>query len=139
MRFVRHLIRKFHYAFRGLGIAFATDNSFKFHFSFALLVVALGVAFGVSEAEWIALVFAIGLVVVAELFNTAIEHLVRILVKDHHPEAGTLLDIAAGAVLFAALVALVVGLIVLGPRFWSLLVELLGGSLSSLDRASATP
>lgn len=127
MRFFRHLAKKFGYAFRGMGRAFVTDNSFKYHFAFSILVIALGFVFQLQEMEWVAVVFAIGFVVVAELFNTAIEYLVRILVREHHTEAGLLLDIAAGAVLFAALVALTVGLIIFLPRLVLLFDVLRGG------------
>ncbi len=120
MRFFRHLLKKFGYAFRGMGRAFVTDNSFKYHFVFLILVIGLGFFFQLQEMEWVGVIFAIGLVIVSELFNTAIEYLVRILVREHHSEAGLLLDIAAGAVLFAALVALVIGLIIFLPRFITL-------------------
>jgi diacylglycerol kinase len=126
MRFFRHLFKKFSYAFRGMGRAFRTDNSFKYHFAFSVLVVVLGFVFNLSILEWVEITFAIGLVVISELFNTAIEYLVRILIKEHHQEAGLLLDISAGAVLFAALVALVIGLIIFGPRVVKFVSDLFG-------------
>lgn len=122
-----HLFKKFGFAFRGMGRAFLTDNSFKYHFVFLVLVLGLGFLFQLQEMEWVGVIFAVGLVIVAELFNTAIEYLVRILIREHHSEAGLLLDIAAGAVLFAAMVALAIGLIIFLPRFVLLIQDLLQG------------
>ncbi|GEM_PF-1763071 len=119
MSFWKRVGKKFANAFTGLGIAFSTDNSFKFHFTFSILVLILGVLLQLDAYEWIFISLSIGAVFVAELFNTAIEYLVRMLIKDHHNDAKKLLDIAAGAVLFAALTAVVVGAIILGHKLWT--------------------
>jgi len=79
-------------------------------------VVAGGAFFRVSAGEWCLLAFAIGLVLMAEIFNTAIESLARAPGSRRHPRLRDALDMASAAVLLAAITATVVGVIVFGPR-----------------------
>jgi len=115
MAFFSRVRSKFLNAFRGLLLAFTTDNSFKVHLFFSAVVIGIGVGLKASAVDWALLAIAIGLVVVAELFNTAIEYLVRMFTTEYHELAGKLLDISAGAVLFASLIALVLAGIVFVP------------------------
>ena len=78
-------------------------------------VVAAGLALGITRLEWCALVLALLAVWVAEALNTALELLTDLASPAFHPLAGRVKDVAAGAVLLAALGAIVVGVIVLGP------------------------
>jgi len=114
-------MKKFGCAFKGVGIAFVTDNSFKTHLAASILATVLGLFLGLSSLEWALLVFAIGLVFVAELFNTAIEHLVRMFTQDYHELAERLLDISAGAVLVATFASISIGLIIFGSKLLALL------------------
>jgi diacylglycerol kinase (ATP) len=79
-------------------------------------VVAAGALFSVSAVEWGLIVFAIGLVLMAEIFNTAIESLARAPGSRRHPRFRDALDMASAAVLLAAITAATIGLIVFGPR-----------------------
>ena len=108
--------RKFADAFRGLWRALRTQSSFAVHLGMAAAVVAAGAFFGVSAEEWCLLVFVIGLVLMAEIFNTAVESLARGPGSRRHPRLRDALDMASAAVLVAALTAAVIGLIVFGPR-----------------------
>ena len=108
--------RKFADAFRGLARAVKTQSSFAVHLLMAGAVVAAGALFRVSSVEWCLLFFAIGLVLMAEIFNTAIESLARAPGSRRHPRFRDALDMASGAVLLAAITAAVIGLIVFGPR-----------------------
>lgn len=83
----------------------------------ALLVIVLGFYFNVSSLEWIALVFAIGLVFISEAFNTAIEIDIDLTSPEYHPYARDTKDVAAAAVLISVLVAVIVGLIIFLPYF----------------------
>lgn len=121
MSIVRRVRQKFGHAFIGLSVAFTTDNSFKVHLVFLILAVTGGFLFALPPLEWALILFAIGLVVVSELFNTAIEYLVRMFTTEYHELAEKLLDISAGAVLFAALTALVIAGLVFGPRLWAMI------------------
>lgn len=121
MSFVTRIRNKFGHAFAGLHIAFTTDNSFKYHLGVSVAVLILGCIFGPDLIGWALLALAVGLVFVAELFNTAIEYLVRMFTTEYHELAEKLLDISAGAVLFASFVSAVLGLIVFVPLIWKAL------------------
>lgn len=108
--------RKFGDAFRGLSRAVRSQTSFAVHLVMAGAVVAGGAIFQVSPGEWCLLTLAIGLVLVAEIINTAIESLARGPGSQRHPRLRDALDMASAAVLVAAVTAVLVGLIVLGPR-----------------------
>jgi len=108
--------RKFADAFRRLWRAVRTQSSFAVHLLMAGAVVAAGALFSVSAVEWCLLAFAIGLVLMAEIFNTAIESLARAPGSRRHPRFRDALDMASAAVLLAAVTAAVIGVIVFGPR-----------------------
>lgn len=78
--------------------------------------VLLGIFFRISKVEWLAVVFASGLVFVSEAFNSAIEVDIDLTSPEYHPQARDTKDIAAGAVLISAATAAIVGLIVFGPH-----------------------
>lgn len=113
--------RTFLHAARGLAILLRTQWNARIHLACALVVVAVSFWLGLSAIEWSLIVFAIGFVWVTEALNTAIEFLVDLASPEIHPLAGKAKDVAAGAVLAAALVAVVIGLIVLGPKVLALL------------------
>jgi diacylglycerol kinase len=108
--------RKFADAFRGLWRAVRTQSSFAVHLGMAAAVVAAGAFFRITAGEWSLVVFAIGLVLMAEIFNTAIESLARAPGSRRHPRFRDALDMASAAVLLAAITAAVIGVIVFGPR-----------------------
>ncbi len=103
---------KFACALRGVAVGIRGQNSFYVHLPAAALVVGAAAWLGVSQADWIALLLCITIVLSAELFNTAIEHLARAITRDEHPEIRDALDVASAAVLVAAIGASVVGAVV---------------------------
>jgi diacylglycerol kinase len=107
---------KFRDAFRGLRRAFRTQSSFFVHVWTALAVVVAAAVLRVSLIEWSLLAAAIGIVLVAEIFNTAIESLARAIDVGRHPRIRDGLDIASAGVLVSAAMAAVIGLLVLGSR-----------------------
>ncbi len=104
--------QKFADAFRGLARAVRSQSSFFVHLWVAAAVVAAAAVLRVSVVEWCLLVGAIGVVLVAEVFNTAIESLARALPVGRHPRIRDALDMAGGAVLLSAAAAAVIGAIV---------------------------
>jgi len=103
-------IRRFGYARNGIVTAFRRERSMRTHGA-AVVAVAIFLALTGASTLWWALVgLAVGLVLVAEMANTAIEALADLLHPGQHPEIGVAKDVAAGAVLIATLVAIVVGL-----------------------------
>ena len=112
---------KFGDAFRGMKRGVRGQSSFFVHFFTAALVVAAGLVLHCAAWEWCALLGAIGFVLTAELFNSAIETLFRGLDETTRERAWPALDIAAGAVLLASLTAVAVGLLVFIPKLAALL------------------
>ena len=112
---------KFREAFRGVKLGVRGHSSFCVHFFFAVLALAAALALGCDLVEWCLIVFCIGLVLTAELVNSAIETLFHGLDPDAKKRMGRPLDIAAGAVLVASLTAVVIGALVLGRRLLVLL------------------
>ena len=110
----------FVYAFRGAWTLFRREHNAWIHFGFAVAVCAAGWWWRIDRLEWALVVFAIGSVLAAEAVNTAFETLADALKPERHPLVGRAKDLAAAAVLLAAITAAVVGMLVFGPRVWSL-------------------
>ena len=108
-------LRSFRYAWQGIRACVGREQNLSFHLITTVLVVGAGFALDITRGEWTAICLCIGLVVGAELFNTAIERLVDLVSPQRHPLAGQVKDIAAGAVLVCALAAIVVGVIIFIP------------------------
>jgi len=111
----RWRLRSFVHAGRGL-LHLVREPNARIHLLATVLVVAVGAAVRVSPLEWALLVLAIGVVLMAEALNTAIEHLANAAVPKQHPLVGSAKDLGAGAVLIAAIVAACIGGLVLGPH-----------------------
>lgn len=109
------MIDSFRHALRGLMDALTAQRNLRIHLAVTTVVAAVGLWLGLDAQQWVALVLAVGLVWVAELFNTALEALVDLASPQRQPLARLAKDISAGAVLIAALAAVLVGLLVLGP------------------------
>jgi diacylglycerol kinase len=110
------LIRSFRYAIRGVWMMLRLQANARIHAAATVVVVGLGFLFELKNWEWCAVVGAIGLVWTAEGVNTAIEALTDLVSPGEHPLAGRAKDIAAGAVLCAAVVAALIGVIVFLPH-----------------------
>lgn len=108
-------LRSFRYAWQGIRGCVGREQNLSFHLIVTVAVVTLGFGLGITRGEWVAVCLCIGLVISAELFNTAIERLVDLVSPQRHPLAGQVKDIAAGAVLVCALAAIAVGLIIFVP------------------------
>jgi diacylglycerol kinase len=108
--------QKFGVALRGLKLGIRGQSSFFVHFFFAALVVAAAIVLGCNLEQWCLLLMCIGLVLIAELFNSAVETLFRGLEEETRRRAWPALDIAAGAVFLASFIAVLVGCIIFGAR-----------------------
>lgn len=112
---------KFGDAFRGLKLGIRGHSSFFVHFFVAALVLAAALVFRCDLLEWCCLLGCIGMVLAAELFNSAIEAIFHGLDEDTKPRVRTCLDIAAGAVLLVSIVAVIVGALIFLHRLAVLL------------------
>lgn len=110
------ILQSFNYAFEGVIWVLRTQRNMRIHFAIATIVLVVAFAIGVSKLELIALLLSIAFVLIAEMVNTAIEAAVDIATTSFDPLAKLAKDIAAGAVLIAAVNAIVVGYLVLKDR-----------------------
>jgi len=112
---LRKLLDSFNYAIAGIVHALKTQRNMRIHFTAAFLVLGLGLFFRLSPRDLLILFFAITLVIVAEMFNTAIEAVVDLYTKEFHPLARIAKNVAAGAVLMAAINSVIVAYIIIYP------------------------
>ena len=112
----KKLINSFKYALQGIKSAFKTEQNLKIHFIIMVLVIIAGIAFQISQAEWIICIIMFGVVISAELINTAIETTVDIAMPQKNEKAKLAKDISAGAVLVTAITSAIIGLIIFVPK-----------------------
>lgn len=122
---VRRFLRGFKCAAAGIIYCLKTERNMRIHFTAALLALGLGYWFRIGSRDLLLVVFAVALVITAEMVNTAVEAVVDLYVRDYHPGARAAKDIAAGAVLVAALNSLAVAYIVFYPYLKDLFTGLL--------------
>ena len=109
------LVKSFTYALKGIYFYITSKGNVRIHLLATVLVIGLGCWLHVSLKQWILLVLAIGMVHAAEAFNTAIEEIVNFISPQHHPSAGKIKDLAAGAVLITAATAAIIGVLIFTP------------------------
>lgn len=122
----QRVLRSFRFAIDGIAMMLRTQPNARVHAVLGVAAGSLALWLGVPLLEMAVLIVAMGLVLVAEAVNTAVESTVDLASPDLHPLARQAKDVAAGAVLLSALTAVIVGLLLLGPR---LLARMLGSGL----------
>jgi len=110
----------FRHAFEGLLCFVRSQRNARIQLAIGLLAVVLAAVLRLSPVEWAVLALTIGLVLVSEMFNSVAEAAVDAVTQEFHPLAKTAKDVAAGAVVFSAILSVVVGLLLFGPRLWAL-------------------
>ena len=106
------------FAFNGARKLIMTEHSVMVQFSVAIILVLAGFYFGITQTEWLFQILAIGLVMSIEGLNTAVEKVADFIHPEFHERIGFIKDIAAGAVFFAALTAISIGMIIYVPRLF---------------------
>jgi len=117
--FLQRRARAFRDAFRGWRHIVRTQPNTWIHSLIGTLVVLAALWLGLPARDWAVLVLTIAMVWAAEALNTAIEAVVDLISPDHHPLAGIAKDVGAAAVLIAALAAVIIGILILGPPLWA--------------------
>lgn len=110
-------INSFKFALSGLKVFFLTQPNAWIHAVATIVVITLGLYCNIASYEWLAIIIVIGLVWMAETFNTAIEFTCDAISTEHHPLIKRAKDIAAGAVFLTAIISLIVAAIVFIPYF----------------------
>jgi diacylglycerol kinase (ATP) len=108
-------VRSFGYALRGLGFVLKSQHNAWIHLGATVAVIVAGVVLWLPAAEWRWIVLAIALVWVAEIVNTAFEHLCDVVQPEFHVSVKAAKDVAAGAVLVASIAAAIIGAMVFIP------------------------
>ncbi len=109
--------RSFAHAGRGLGLFIKTAHNGQIQLIVFIAAIVLGFYFGISRMDWILLIFAGGFVLAAEAFNSAIEIDMNLTSPEYHPAARDTKDVAAGAVLLAAITSAAIGILIFLPYF----------------------
>lgn len=109
---MRAFLQSFLYALRGIGVSWSEQRNLKVQSIIAVITAGAGFYFQITAVEWCLILFATGLVIGLEIVNSAIEGLVDLLTRERNILAGKVKDVAAGAVLFASIVAVIIGVLV---------------------------
>lgn len=109
---MKNFFRAFLYAWNGIRVSLKDQRNLKVQSLVALVTVGAGFYFNIASLEWCLILFSIALVLGLEMVNSAIENLVDLVTMERRPLAGKVKDIAAGAVLFASIIAVIIGIII---------------------------
>lgn len=118
--FIVNRIKSISFARKGMLILIKSENSIKTQLFISLLMIVCGIIFNLSITEWALQIICMGTVLLAESLNTAVEKIANFIHPDYHEKIGVIKDVAAGAVAFAAIMAIVVGLLIYLPKIISL-------------------
>ncbi|SNR37231.1 diacylglycerol kinase [Lutibacter flavus] len=115
--FLINRIKAVKYAAKGFWILITSEKSIIAQVIIGIIMTTMGFIMHISATEWMFQIFAIGLVLVAESLNTAIEKMADFIHPEYHERIGFIKDISAGAAFFAAIFAVIIGLIIYVPKF----------------------
>ena len=114
------LRKSFKYALKGIFTALTICRNLKIHYLLAVIAIVAGFYFQIGRLEFVIVLLTITLVVTLEMMNTAIEKVVDLLTEKYHILALIAKDVAAGAVLIASVIALIIGALIFGPHIMAL-------------------
>jgi diacylglycerol kinase len=109
---LKSFFRSFTYAWNGMRVSLAGQRNLKVQFAIATITIGAGFYFRIDGIEWCLILFSIALVLSLEMVNSSIENLVDLVTLERKPLAGKIKDVAAGAVLVASVIAVIIGVIV---------------------------
>lgn len=115
---LRKRLKSFRFAFNGIRLLITREHNAWIHCFAAVCVITAGCTIGLSATEWIAITFAIGMVLAAEAVNSSIEALADLVSPGYNEAIKRTKDLAAGAVLILALAAAIIGLIIFIPKLF---------------------
>lgn len=112
------MVKSFYYAFSGIILGFKQERNMQVHFFIMIFVIIFGVLLKISLTEWMICLILFGLVISLEYVNTAIESTVDCATTKYHPKAKIAKDTSAAAVLIAAIISVIVGLMIFIPKIF---------------------
>lgn len=113
---VKDRLSSFKFAISGFRKLIKHEHNARVHLAITLLTITIGIIFHINIYEWSLIIFAIGIVFIAELLNTAIERLADFVEPEWNSKIGDIKDYAAAAVMTSALVAAAIGTIIFLPK-----------------------
>lgn len=119
--FLKGRLRSLKFALKGILLLVFTEDSIKIQLFFAFLTIIAGFYFNISAIEWMIQFLTIGLVLVAESLNTAVEKMADFVHPNYHKKIGFIKDIAASSPSFAAIIALIIACIIYIPKIMEIL------------------
>ena len=120
----KKLINSFKYAIEGFFTSFRTERNMKIHIIMMLFVIIMGIWLKISKGEWMICIILFSLVISAELFNTAIETIVDMVMPNKNEKAKIAKDVSAAAVLVLAIGAAIIGCMIFVPKLIALKIFL---------------
>jgi len=121
----KRLVNSFRYAWAGIVQSYKGEQNLKIHTFIAILVVVFGFFLRISYFEWLICLLLIGLVLMSEFINTAIEYVVDLASPSVHPLAKAAKDTASAGVLMMAIMSAIIGLVIFIPK----IIDFIGGYL----------
>ena len=112
---MKTFLRSFRFAFQGVVQFFSKQRNAKIQTVMGIIAISLGFIVSITPYQWLLVLFCIGLVISLEMINSAIEIFCDMVTTDFHPRIKIIKDVAAGAVLVAAIASLIIGLIIFIP------------------------
>ena len=109
---MKKIVKSFKYAIQGIITGIKEERNMKIHIIIMILVIICGIIFKISKNEWMICIFLFGFVISLELVNTAIENAVDLITTEINPKARIIKDVAAGAVLVAAITSAIIGIMI---------------------------
>lgn len=116
-------LESFQYAFAGIWYTLKTQRNAQIHLAIAAFILMLGLWLSLTLLEWAILALTTGFVFTAEMINTVAETAMDYATTEFHPQVKIVKDVAAGAVLIAAITAVIVGLLILGPPLFKIVIS----------------
>lgn len=118
---IKDRLLSFKYAFNGLKILIYGEHNVWIHLAISTIAIILGIYFGISCSEWATIVLSIGIVISAEIFNTAIEHISNFVQPNHDIRIKNIKDLGSAGVLICAMAAFIVGVTIFLPKIIALI------------------
>lgn len=115
------LLKSFANAFAGMAYFFTNDRNGKIHLAITIAVVVASIALHISTIEWMIVLLCIALVIGLEMLNSALEKLCDLVEPNYHPTIKVIKDVSAAAVVLAAIISVVIGVIIFLPKIMLLL------------------
>jgi diacylglycerol kinase (ATP) len=115
---VKARIKSLRYGLNGMKIIFSNEHNFRIHCLIAVLVIISGIATGLEETEWLAIIIVSGLVFISEMFNSSLEYLSDYVSPGYSDLIKKVKDVAAAAVLLSAIISVITGICIFYPKIF---------------------